>query len=145
MATLECSDKQTPKSGNKESGIESASGSGATTPTTRANEPVLDEKRLKKFYVGAIDAGTTSSRFIIFDGTGTPVTQHQIEFAQKYPNPGCASPSLRPRSPQANPPLTGGMNKTLRSTSRRSRNASKKLPESLRKKAMRSLRSRPSE
>ncbi|EON66802.1 glycerol kinase [Coniosporium apollinis CBS 100218] len=88
MATLEPTDKQTPKSGNKESGIESASGSGATTPTSRANEPVLDEKRLKKFYVGAIDAGTTSSRFIIFDGTGTPVTQHQIEFAQKYPKSG---------------------------------------------------------
>ncbi|KAF1991842.1 glycerol kinase [Aulographum hederae CBS 113979] len=48
----------------------------------------LDEKRLKKFYIGSIDQGTTSTRFIIFDGTGTPVAQHQIEFTQKYPKSG---------------------------------------------------------
>ena len=48
----------------------------------------LDEKKLKTFYVGSIDQGTTSSRFIIFNGLGEPVAQHQIEFAQKYPESG---------------------------------------------------------
>jgi glycerol kinase len=48
----------------------------------------LDEKKLKNFFIGAIDAGTTSSRFLVFDGTGNPVAQHQIEFTQKYPQSG---------------------------------------------------------
>lgn len=39
-------------------------------------------------FVGAIDQGTTSSRFIIFDTQGAPVAQHQIEFKQIYPHPG---------------------------------------------------------
>lgn len=46
------------------------------------------EKRMEKFFIGSIDQGTTSSRFIIFDGTGTPVAMHQIEFTQKYPESG---------------------------------------------------------
>jgi hypothetical protein len=50
----------------------------------------LDENELKKVFIGSIDAGTTSSRFIIFDGTGQPVAQHQIEFSQKYPQSGYA-------------------------------------------------------
>jgi glycerol kinase len=48
----------------------------------------LDEKKLRKFYIGSIDQGTTSTRFIIFDGTGKPIAQHQIEFTQKYPESG---------------------------------------------------------
>ena len=48
----------------------------------------LDDKTLSKTYIGAIDAGTTSSRFIIFDALGHPVAQHQLEFEQKYPQPG---------------------------------------------------------
>jgi glycerol kinase len=51
-------------------------------------ESHLDEQKLKKFYIGSIDQGTTSTRFIIFDGTGQPVAQHQIEFTQKYPQSG---------------------------------------------------------
>jgi glycerol kinase len=48
----------------------------------------LDEKKFKNVFIGSIDAGTTSSRFIIFDGTGTPVAQHQIEFGQIYKKSG---------------------------------------------------------
>jgi glycerol kinase len=48
----------------------------------------LDEERLRQFYIGSIDQGTTSTRFIIFDGMGEPVAQHQIEFTQKYPQSG---------------------------------------------------------
>ncbi|KAI8097999.1 uncharacterized protein B0P05DRAFT_576845 [Gilbertella persicaria] len=39
-------------------------------------------------YIGAIDQGTTSTRFLIFDNTGTLVTFHQLEFEQIYPRPG---------------------------------------------------------
>ncbi|SLM39280.1 glycerol kinase [Lasallia pustulata] len=42
----------------------------------------------KQTYVGAIDLGTTSSRFLVFDTAGNPVASHQIEFTQKYPQSG---------------------------------------------------------
>ena len=53
----------------------------------------LDEKKLKQFYIGSIDQGTTSTRFIIFDGIGEPVAQHQIEFNQMYPQSGLVHPN----------------------------------------------------
>ena len=39
-------------------------------------------------FVAAIDHGTTSTRFIIFDLRGNPVTDHQLEFKQIYPHSG---------------------------------------------------------
>ena len=39
-------------------------------------------------YVIALDQGTTSSRAIIFDAAGTPVTVAQYPFPQIYPEPG---------------------------------------------------------
>ena len=39
-------------------------------------------------FVGSIDQGTTSSRFLIFDKAGEPVAVHQEEFRQIYPQPG---------------------------------------------------------
>ncbi|HTQ71683.1 MAG TPA: glycerol kinase GlpK [Acidocella sp.] len=39
-------------------------------------------------YVGAIDQGTTSSRFIVFDKTGNIVSAAQKEHRQIYPKPG---------------------------------------------------------
>ncbi|KAI8149019.1 glycerol kinase [Fennellomyces sp. T-0311] len=39
-------------------------------------------------YIGAIDQGTTSSRFLIFDDQGNLITWHQLEFEQYYPRPG---------------------------------------------------------
>lgn len=55
-----------------------------------AEEPQsnLDEGKLRQFFIGSIDQGTTSTRFIIFDGLGEPVAQHQIEFNQQYPQSG---------------------------------------------------------
>lgn len=41
-----------------------------------------------KQYVGAIDQGTTSSRFIVFDKAGNLVTMAQKEHEQIYPRPG---------------------------------------------------------
>src|ERR1700722_2903843 len=39
-------------------------------------------------YIGAVDQGTTSSRFIVFDGLGRIVTSAQREHEQIYPSPG---------------------------------------------------------
>ncbi|MBC2716188.1 MAG: glycerol kinase GlpK [Desulfobacteraceae bacterium] len=39
-------------------------------------------------YVGAIDQGTTSSRFFIFNYHGDIVSRHQLEHRQIYPRPG---------------------------------------------------------
>ena len=39
-------------------------------------------------YIGAIDQGTTSTRFIIFNDRGEAIGSHQIEHKQYYPQPG---------------------------------------------------------
>ncbi|KAH7907889.1 hypothetical protein BJ138DRAFT_1092107 [Hygrophoropsis aurantiaca] len=39
-------------------------------------------------FVGSLDCGTTSVRFIIFDKYANIIAQHQSEFPQYYPNPG---------------------------------------------------------
>lgn len=39
-------------------------------------------------FTAAIDQGTTSSRFLIFDKSGTPRANHQVEFPQIYPHSG---------------------------------------------------------
>ena len=39
-------------------------------------------------YLGAIDQGTTSTRFIVFDRTGRIVSVAQKEHEQIYPKPG---------------------------------------------------------
>ena len=39
-------------------------------------------------YVGAVDQGTTSTRFMIFDHGGNEIARHQLEHAQILPEPG---------------------------------------------------------
>ena len=41
-----------------------------------------------KKYIAAIDQGTTSTRFIIFDHSGNIITVDQKEHKQIYPKPG---------------------------------------------------------
>jgi glycerol kinase len=56
----------------------------------RSDQQFTESKEtLKQWFTGAIDQGTTSSRFIIFNGLGEPVASHQIEFEQIYPESGC--------------------------------------------------------
>jgi len=47
-----------------------------------------DEEKRSQWFIGSIDCGTTSSRFLIFNGEGNPVASHQIEFDNKYPKSG---------------------------------------------------------
>lgn len=42
----------------------------------------------EEVFIGSIDQGTTSTRFLIFNKAGEPVAIHQEEFSQIYPNPG---------------------------------------------------------
>lgn len=46
------------------------------------------EGDLKNRFIGTIDSGTTSTRFIIFDCTGVPVAKYQTEFRQIHEHPG---------------------------------------------------------
>ncbi|KAH7278937.1 hypothetical protein KP509_38G065200 [Ceratopteris richardii] len=39
-------------------------------------------------FVGALDQGTTSTRFIIYDSSATAIASHQVEFTQIYPQAG---------------------------------------------------------
>ncbi len=43
---------------------------------------------MAKQYIGAIDQSTTSTRFIIFDHSGTIVSSAQMEHRQIFPQPG---------------------------------------------------------
>lgn len=38
--------------------------------TNGLQDGILDEEKLEKVFIGSIDQGTTSTRFIIFDGMG---------------------------------------------------------------------------
>ncbi|KAI1436214.1 glycerol kinase [Xylaria sp. CBS 124048] len=42
----------------------------------------------EEWFIGSIDQGTTSSRFIIFNRFADPVASHQIEFENLYPHSG---------------------------------------------------------
>ncbi|KAI4381983.1 hypothetical protein MLD38_007996 [Melastoma candidum] len=42
----------------------------------------------EEVFVGSIDQGTTSTRFIIYDRTARPIASHQLEFTQFYPEAG---------------------------------------------------------
>ena len=53
-----------------------------------AQVSIQDHEKLKQWFIGSIDQGTTSTRFLIFDGTGSPIASHQMEFKQMYPHPG---------------------------------------------------------
>lgn len=47
-----------------------------------------DKEKKEGWFIGSIDCGTTSTRFIIFNGEGSPVADHQIEFENFYPQSG---------------------------------------------------------
>src|SRR6266851_2574650 len=59
-------------------------------PVLRVAVQQLSGKERPKMstYLGAIDQGTTSTRFIIFDSTGRIVSVSQKEHEQIYPKPG---------------------------------------------------------
>jgi glycerol kinase len=49
-------------------------------------------------FLGAIDQGTTSTRFMVFDHGGNEVGRHQLEHQQILPRAGDGSSTIRWRS-----------------------------------------------
>ncbi|TDZ59815.1 Glycerol kinase [Colletotrichum trifolii] len=47
-----------------------------------------EEELQKHWFVGSIDQGTTSTRFLIFNGLGDPIAMHQIEVDNIHPRSG---------------------------------------------------------
>jgi hypothetical protein len=70
--------------------VENVPGSGRTKHEAHLPRGVseTEEEKEKNWFIGSIDQGTTSSRFLIFNGEGNPVASHQIEFENMYPEPG---------------------------------------------------------
>lgn len=56
----------------------------------RGFSDIMSAQRPKKSgqFIGTIDCGTTSTRFIVFDEYAKIITEHQMEFKQYYPHPG---------------------------------------------------------
>lgn len=52
-----------------------------------------------QWFVGSIDQGTTSTRFLIFNGKGDPVADHQMEFENMYPESGSVERTPFPLPP----------------------------------------------
>eukprot|EP01132_Coremiostelium_polycephalum_P004591 gene4591-5730_t len=51
----------------------------------------MNEKTTNQFskpFIGSIDQGTSSTRFMLFDSNGNTVLSHQISLTQHHPNPG---------------------------------------------------------
>lgn len=64
-----------------------------------------------KKYVGAIDQGTTSSRFIILNRAGEVVSSYQLEHAQIYPQPGYVEHDASEIWSRVSEVILGGMRK----------------------------------
>src|SRR4051812_45417409 len=54
----------------------------------RASIPGLGSSMSSARYVGAVDQGTTSTRFMVFDRGGNEIARHQLEHQQIMPQPG---------------------------------------------------------
>ena len=67
---------------------------------------------MAKKYVGAIDQGTTSTRFMIFDHGGSVVGMHQLEHEQIYPQPGWVEHDAREIWARTQEVMTGALEKT---------------------------------
>ena len=95
------SQPETAQAGDKSTDTAAVAPSSTTEPTSttepqtatteesgKSAEPAPKPTNREEVFVGSIDQGTTSSRFLIFDKAGEPVAVHQEEFQQIYPQPG---------------------------------------------------------
>jgi glycerol kinase len=60
-------------------------------------------------YIGALDQGTTSTRFMVFDEAGAEVTRRQIEHAQIMPKPGWVEHDPVEIAARTNEVITGAL------------------------------------
>lgn len=78
----------------KSNGVNGVNGVNGTNGTNGADGHVDSDE----WFVGSVDQGTTSSRFIIFNSQADVVASHQIEFANYYPESGYVLPTIPVRS-----------------------------------------------
>lgn len=52
------------------------------------NDLMNGREKKKGEFIGSVDCGTTSTRFIVFDQYAKIICEHQMEFQQYYPHPG---------------------------------------------------------
>src|SRR6266849_7488428 len=57
-------------------------------PSGKPSEDGYNQVSIMTRYIGAVDQGTTSTRFIVFDHAGREVARHQLEHAQILPQAG---------------------------------------------------------
>jgi glycerol kinase len=60
-------------------------------------------------YVGALDQGTTSTRFMVFDASGSEIARRQIEHAQILPQPGWVEHDPTEIAARVNETITGAL------------------------------------
>src|SRR5215216_4386181 len=65
---------------------------------------------LMKRYVGAVDQGTTSTRFMVFDRQGQEVARHQVEHDQILPKPGWVEHDPLQIAARVNESIAGALN-----------------------------------
>lgn len=70
-------------------------------PETGGGGATMAMQSQDEWFLGSIDQGTTSTRFLIFDSRGEPVAKHQLEFENKFPHPGYAPPATNQPARQA--------------------------------------------
>jgi glycerol kinase len=63
-----------------------------------------------KRYVGAVDQGTTSTRFMVFDRDGQEVARHQVEHDQILPRPGWVEHDPLQIAARVNESIAGALN-----------------------------------
>ena len=63
-----------------------------------------------KRYVGAVDQGTTSTRFMVFDRQGSEIARHQVEHDQILPKPGWVEHDPLQIVARTNESIAGAMN-----------------------------------
>ena len=63
-----------------------------------------------KRYVGAVDQGTTSTRFMVFDRQGREVARHQVEHDQIMPKPGWVEHDPLQIAARVNESIAGALN-----------------------------------
>src|SRR5688500_20299102 len=60
-------------------------------------------------YIGALDQGTTSTRFMVFDAAGAEVARRQLEHAQIMPKPGWVEHDPVEIAARTNEVITGAL------------------------------------
>ena len=89
-------------------GSRSSRRSSAESPAPRST-PSSDSRSHMPRYVGALDQGTTSTRFMVFDAAGAEVARRQIEHTQIMPKPGWVEHDPVEIAARTNEVITGAL------------------------------------